>query len=318
MERRYIKSFQGLRFFAMLLIFIAHSGTLLLIAGIDIFGPKHGYGTVAVTLFFMLSGYLAQMKFAGGGSLKGKENLARECGKSYLHALKAYLPLHLGMLAVSLFNCYEIFITSPAKASVSLILQIFLVQSWCPDRTINSAISGVSWFLSALVFLVAISPLLVRAVSKFKGAYSFLIAIFVVCIKVGMAFAYQGLSAVLWNGTPAENYQVSLGYWLSYNFPLARVADYVLGCALFQIVELYRDRMKSVLCNVIFFACFLIGLFFLYLGMKANHNRLFDDAVWLLPCMGILFAVAIGDEKSKFIQILFANRFVVFFRKCYI
>lgn len=57
--KRYIKSFQGLRFFAAILVFLEH-------AKIGLQTP----GTFAVSLFFVLSGFLAQMQYVeknGGG-----------------------------------------------------------------------------------------------------------------------------------------------------------------------------------------------------------------------------------------------------------
>lgn len=304
MEKGYIRSFQGIRVFAAILVFISHSRGLLKIGNFSIGGP--GYGAFAVTLFFMLSGFLTQRKFDTRRQERTR-SLLSECRANLIRGLKAYMPLHLLMVALSMIISYKIFLTSPGKACLGLFLQIFLLQSWCPDRSVYCIFNDVSWYLSALIFLVAISPILTRLVSRWKGYRSSLLLIALIGIQIGMAFAYQGLSNVLWNGKETESFQASLGYWLVYIFPPARLADYVAGCALYYAVESLRENLPSPLCCVMLLISLILGGLTLYLCGRSNNQRVFDDALWLLPSMGILFSCACGDEKSKLMRNILGN-----------
>lgn len=306
MERRFIKSFQGLRCIAAFMVFVSHSGGLLRIGRITLTGP--GYGAFAVTIFFMLSGFLAQMKFDAKERQRAtKKQLCAECGRSFLHALKAYLPLHLIMVAAAVILKLGSFASAPGRMTIALVLQVLLLQSWCPDRSIYCTFNDVSWYLSALLFLSAIAPLLVRGVRLLRGKLVIVLPIAIVMLQVGLAFAYEGLSAVTSGGEYSESFQASLGYWLVYIFPPARIADYVVGCALFRIFARCREKVSPA-CSVVLLAVFAaVGALALLLCIKSPNYRVFDDAVWLLPAAGLVFALACGDGRSKVIGAVLGN-----------
>lgn len=207
-----IKSLTSLRFFFALIIFMHH-----FIWGSERMFPEGG--VLAVTFFFILSGFVLAYSYRDrflSGDYSKKTFWIGRVSKLY--------PLH--------FLCFGIaFILAWKAMSLSLLLvapiNLALLQSWIPLRSIYFSYNAVSWFSSDMLFFYLMFPCLVVGLSKMKlhriGIWS--IAIFVFYI-------------ILTKLIPAD-----LVYAIFYINPLIRLLDFMLGIILFLIFENFKQKI---------------------------------------------------------------------------
>lgn len=299
--RKYIKSFQGLRVIAAVMVFLSHTG----------FGA--GFGSFAVVVFFMLSGFLAQMKFTEPAR---ETSLGKECAQSLWKGYKKYLPLHaLMILAVSVFT-YRDFITNPLSTSLRFLANLLLIQCWSPNRATNVSFNYLSWYLSALMFCLLLSPIIVRFFSDRKPKRAAVTFLVLIAVQFGLAIAVNGISDInIYTGKvlQVEGYRNSAAYWLTYIFPPARVLNYATGCALFTVGERLKGRLNALWNSCLLLVSAVLGAVVLFLCNGRDGLRIFDVAVWLIPSCGIILSLSLEENLFRGIRFLLSNRVMIFF-----
>lgn len=152
-----IQSFQALRGFAFLLIFLSHS-----------FNRLGWWGASGVSLFIILSGFLEGLKYTDNEYPLLKDYLKRK--------IQAIYPLHIVTLVLSIPLSIGILKESGIlKYMIKLVINALMLQSWFPMEGIYFSFNAVSWYLSLVFFFAACAPLLVRKISASK--YSGLVGI---------------------------------------------------------------------------------------------------------------------------------------------
>jgi peptidoglycan/LPS O-acetylase OafA/YrhL len=148
-NKKQILSLQGIRAMMFILIFFFHS---------DLFLDRYfvfnrffiGGGTLAVSVFFILSGFVT-----------GLSRKHIHCVKEYTSYIKSKISrfyfFHLFFLILSIPLSYNFFLHDK-KGLVSLILDFLLLQSWVPDPTVWRSYNGLAWFLSTLLFCYLLLP----------------------------------------------------------------------------------------------------------------------------------------------------------------
>lgn len=201
------------------------------------------------------------------------------------------MPLHLLALAVSI----PLGIYHSGKSILALSINFFanatLLWSWF-DFGFN-AFNGVSWFLSTTVLFAALSPLIVRTISKIKKSkWIALIFAGILAIQFSLAFIYE---------------EFSLSRWLIYVFPPVRLLDCISGCLAFKLAEAMKNRIRpigTVLFLFLFLAlgggCYLLTFFF--------SHQIFQTAAWSIPSFGIVAFLYLGEGVSKMIVSIFGNK----------
>lgn len=295
-RKGYIKSFQGLRVIAAVMVFLAHAG----------FGV--GLGSFAVVIFFLLSGFLAQMKYK---EPQQKPNLAKECFRSLRKGYRKYFPLHALMLLAASVLLYKSFLNDALPTVLRFFANLCLVQCWSPNRATNVSFNGLSWYLSAMMFCLLLSPLIVRFFSRGKPKRAFLVFALIFSVQLGAAFALDGLSCLDYAGRTLEigAYRESLAYWLIYIFPPARVLNFAMGCALFSMGTWLKSRTGALFDSLLLLFSLAIGAAVTALSYGGrNVLRIFDVAVWSLPACGIVLSLSNEERLWKWIRIVFSNR----------
>lgn len=292
MQKSYNKSFQGLRWLAAVMVFICHTDYLYNAGHQELLD---GLGPFAVVIFFTLSGFLAQKNYEERSiDANGNVSLSRQCFNSFIKAVKAYFPIHLFTLLISAVIRYNSFIVTPGKTIIIFILNLLLLHSWAPQT--YGSFNSISWYVSIMLFVMTISPVLVRLIKRIRWELSFIILILI--------NAVQFLLAILLNDW-------SYGFYFIYIFPPVRVLNYVAGCLLFRIIEKIGAELKSFVSEILLIISFLLGgiLIWLYIGQT---QLMYLSAIWSVPSWGIIFALARGNDNSKVIKAIFANRLAVF------
>lgn len=300
MATRYVKSFQGLRVIAALMVFAAHAG----------FGV--GFGSFGVVIFFVLSGFLAQMKYTQ--SQQGT-NIVKACLYNLWRGYKKYFPLHFIMLLAVSVLTYRNFINDTLPTILCFFANLFLLQCWSPNRAVNISFNGLSWFLSALMFCLLLSPAVVRFFARGTWKRAAIALFLIIAIQFGMALGLNNLSHVnifTCSVTEVEDYKNSVAFWLTYIFPPTRLLNYAMGCALFSVCERIKDKMNAVWSTVLLFLSIALGALALFFCYGRDSIRLFDVAVWCIPTCGAIFAL-FCEDLPKQLKIIFSNRAMLFF-----
>ena len=192
----------GLRFFAALAVLDVHFGRWL-----PPTGPLHtlvGRGSFAVSLFFVLSGFILAYTYATPDS-----TLRGTAGAFYRARFARIYPVYLTGLLLALATPDPFYPNTPR--ALALLPTLALVQSWLPSLV--QAINGPGWSLSAEAFFYALFPLLLRT-----------------CLRMGTRQRI-GLIAVLWLGSALVQHQAALvgaGETLDI-LPLARLPEFLIG-----------------------------------------------------------------------------------------
>ena len=143
--KKYFNSFEGLRLFAFLNVFLLHIGSYRITS----FKNNAAW---AVSFFFMVSGFLY------GYKLYSEKNLSiNETSDFSIKKILKIYPLYLVTL-IAMFPFSGIFNFGLNENLFmwikTFIYNITLMQSWAFNPKISYAFNGVSWFLSDFIFFI--------------------------------------------------------------------------------------------------------------------------------------------------------------------
>ena len=175
-----------------------------------------------LSLFFLLSGLVGGMSksinFCQGSLLTHTKN--------YLwKKIKIFYPLYfLGFSAVAflmIWNGGWDKIGSIQHALFLIATNLSFTQAWWPEPSIKFSFNGVSWFISALMFCFALTPILLRYASNLKTRYLYLIPLICILIKL-IPFVFNPSAELSNDWTQLFNHN-----W--HNWPPMRLLDYCIG-----------------------------------------------------------------------------------------
>ncbi|MBR5177782.1 MAG: acyltransferase [Lachnospiraceae bacterium] len=242
-----IASLQALRTFAFLGIFLRHADCRL------------NWPSLGVSIFFVMSGFLMMYRYYDKKiSVTLTDNL-----KFAINKIKKLYPLHLITMGFMLLLSIIIFLYQGnlAQNILNLIfkigLNISLTQSWVPKSDLNVSLNGVSWYLSATLFMYFMFPYIKKLIVSTKrttllfwGIITLLLQV-VLCIPMLYIF-----------GDNSEAY-----IWFMYQFPIFRLGDFFVGCIMGKIFRekgnFEQDKNNIVLWTVIEFGFAVVSLIIL-------------------------------------------------------
>ena len=210
-----IDSLQALRALAFLGIFLRHARCSV------------EWAMLGVSVVFVMSGFLMEYRY-GQSDLKSsvKDNLLFSVRKVW-----GLYPLHI--LTMIVWIILQIRFTLPGAPWVAsilglrkeILLNVTLTQTWVPDSAVNVSLNGVAWYLSVTLFLYFTFPWLRRVVERFKLRWlCAACAVLLVAEVAACALLIKRLGA----DSPAY-------VWFMYCFPVFRLGDFFVGCALKRV-----------------------------------------------------------------------------------
>jgi peptidoglycan/LPS O-acetylase OafA/YrhL len=163
-----IPTLTGVRPFASLLVFCFHFCRPVVAGGPPWLKSLFGAGFVAVSFFFVLSGFILAVSHRERlrtGALDGRLFLVRRISRiypAYLCALALMLPLALWAPWGTTTGAFPD--PSPAPKLASGVLHLFMLQAWWPPRTLtwNLPAWSVSVELGCYVAFLLLAPSLAR------------------------------------------------------------------------------------------------------------------------------------------------------------
>ncbi len=196
-----IKTLQSLRFVFVMLMVLSH-----------IIGKVFDYGgECAVSFFFMLSGFVLSIAYAGKieqGQFQPWQFVKRQLMKFY--------PLHL--------LTFIIMVVLDARLGVyyewyRLLPNVLLLQSWIPDDSFYFVANGSSWFLCDVMFFYVVFKPMFLFLRNLSRRYLILLGVVILAGYLLLAFSIP-LSSV--NS-------------ILYASPLTRTLDFMIGILLYRV-----------------------------------------------------------------------------------
>ncbi|SAL67154.1 acetylase [Caballeronia udeis] len=232
----------SIRFFAALTVVLSHFTELGLLNLPKWFFNFVDGGRPAVSLFFVLSGFILTYTYR---KTIGTEGPAR----FYVARFARIYPVVLLSLVLSglvtayllsggdaslMLEWYALKNSIYISLAVSLICQLLLLNAWFPFAAINQPWNGPSWSISCEAFFYALFPLLLRRLEAIRVK-----TLFVVCAGL---WILQGLWIVfLQHALPASRH----GFLVA-EFPITHLFEFIIGmCTAIKFDEL-RARGTSL------------------------------------------------------------------------
>ncbi len=252
---QFLQSLAISRFIAALIVVISHFMQFGLLPRNDLFLSKFHGGGVAVTYFFVLSGFILAHNYS-------KKIYDFDYRSYYISRISRIFPLLVISVAICGFtvialgevdNPDQIAFTplSLSAGIVASISQISGISAWLPFSAIQAVLNAPSWSVGCEVFFYFLFPFILKLV---YGSYS---------IKTRVAYITLNLAcitALFYFTWSDESNRASL---LLDRFPLFHVLEFTLGvvtCRFAQDHPLTKGK-KWKLLSV--FLMFLLIIFFL-------------------------------------------------------
>jgi peptidoglycan/LPS O-acetylase OafA/YrhL len=281
-----IEILTALRSFALFAIFIHH---------VEYFS---GFAAIAVTFFFVLSGFVLTYTY----NEKFVELKADKLKEFYLFRLARIFPLHI----LTFFASVPIMWVSKMQYTFwDGLVHFFLLQSYLPIGSKIIAFNSVSWAISTEVFFYLCFPFLIflfhkmRVVGKPMKLIALWIMLCIAMIVIGLLEKDQFTKS-------------SIGYWIIYISPFVRLIDFIVGMASGFLFIKFKNLISVQKKRTIQFTCFELGavlaLFAAYFSPYFKYVSLQYDAYYL-PFVSLLIFV-FAFEKG-FISLLLSRRFLI-------
>lgn len=278
-ENRKSNSIQALRAIAFFEIFLRHCYI------------PYFTGAFGVSIFFILSGFCMELSFLKKPirdiSIKG----------SIIFALKKVSKIYM----LHIFMMFSSILLSSFKISFSsLILNILLIQTWVPDGNVYYSLNGVSWYLSAYMFICISAPLLLHLINKIKNkssVYLFIVTTISIMLLIGVIVSF------LFNEEIAK--------WFTYICPLYRLGDFVLGVCLAIIYERreVKNEINTKIYTIAEFFIIILSVVIMYVHNNMSNQGLRYTVLFVPTSLLIVYIFAIN---KGIITKLLTNKILVF------
>ena len=297
---RRIKSLQGLRVLAFIGIFLSHA--------IDT--PSGSWG---VSIFIMLSGFV--MVYSYWNRWEDKNYSVQEALGFSIRKIKPLYPLHIIMLIAAFIPYYLLPVIwnysnrEMLKIVAKLVITVPLIQTWFPVGF--EAINTVAWYLSAMLFLYAAFPFIMRFLKKGWGNQE-------IILLMVLAYAAQFAFAFVCRWIPLLNN----AHWSNYILPLFRLGDFFIGCCLgycfITCPEKSISTIEATVFELVFFALAVLGIF-AYANLSNCRWFTFTlvfvpssaGIVWFLAKSQGLISILLSAEAFQTIAVITPYAFLI-------
>ena len=280
---------QVLRAFAILIIFISHCSFINNNVGRN---ATDFLGAFGVTIFIMLSGYLA---ISGDFS---KITSFKSYVKYVFRKILKFYPLHIITLLVALPLCYEMYQANLMGSILQTSANIFLVHAFIPSSSYYFAFNAVSWYLSLNLFFILIAPFVNRLYKNVKLPISIITSVLFFGAEITLFFVFKNFERA---------------HWVLYICPITRTLDYLIGANLFVIAKSINNNKSSVLKKILFCSFIVVGLGLMAAQTIISWNydsNFFLSAYWVIPSILLVLSSVLDIQDFKLKNLLENKVFV--------
>jgi len=259
--KEWFNGLQALRGILFLLVFVSHSGAF--------FKTDGAYGAMAVSAFFVLSGFLG-----GARGIDGESSLFKQCIASLCRRIRRFWPVYAALLPVAV-------ILNPCGV-LDFLKCAFLVQSYFGEAKTAMLLNWPTWFLSSIMLSYLLSPILVRA-ARSLGRYAPWGLLLLWVAELWWAFVWRGTTATV--SDP--------GYYWVYICPIARLVDFAAGVLLGVGYARRRNPVGASGRMATMCECAAVGLALLSMSCCGRVSVSFvGSAIWLPASVAVVWVFA--------------------------
>lgn len=236
-----VPALTSIRFLAALTVVLSHYRELELLDVPASFFTFVDGGRSAVSLFFVLSGFILAYTY--------REELASESARNFYVARVARIyPNVLFALAIASVTTACLLVTHDnalflkwfalknsvyLPLAVSFVCQVLLIIAWLPFAAIQSPWNGPASSVSCEAFFYALFPFILRRLLKMRAS--------TLIVAMGCIWIAQGLMIAFFLGA----LPLSRSYLLAEAFPPCRIAEFTMGIGAALAFEDWRVRSAS-------------------------------------------------------------------------
>lgn len=284
-----LKNIQGMRAFAICMVFISHTSTFLT-TNKELISNLSAWGRYGVYIFLAISGVLLASKNRiieyHGTFSEGIQYALPKIKKLYWLHLLMWFDVVLLIVSRKEFDYKQAFFS---------IFNLTLTQSFVPFSGIINSFNGPSWYLSMCFFIWVWTPWFIKKTNDAeKTKYKLLSSIFLV-----LAFRIGWIAIARWIvwfvGSHYPIIDVSwFESWLTYYCPLLCMGTYILA---FYVRKLFVD------CKPNIGVFFVLATFLIVVSLNLRSETL------LILAFTILVSV-FADTENKLVVCLLQNKVI--------
>ncbi|MBZ5544495.1 MAG: acyltransferase [Acidobacteriia bacterium] len=184
-----------------------------------------GAGFVAVTFFFVLSGFILVYTYAGKSFDLRRFWRARLARLYPVYLLSLLVSAPLFFYALTHFDI-PVFEWAKAHLGATVVLVLAMLQAWVPGTAM--AWNGVAWAVSVEIFFYVLFPLLLRRFGRLSNRALAIVCVVSWAAALTLADVYVLRTPDYFEADPDQS-----GFWLNalkFN-PLVRLPEFMIGVA---------------------------------------------------------------------------------------
>jgi peptidoglycan/LPS O-acetylase OafA/YrhL len=261
-----LKALTGIRFFAAFYVVLHHSrlSGMLTEHGHRFAGYFLAKGYFAVTIFFVLSGFILAYTYQGQVEKQGSYRRFWEA--RFARLWPAYILSILAAIAVY----------GTAQHFVPLAAAFFMVQAWNPfDRAMAGAGNSVCWSLSAEAFFYLLFPPIQSWLERrgIRGLQVGLFSMLAVCVAIN-----SGIHSL---GYPDTGFEL----WIP--LPVIHTSEFLVGVCLGNLYLQQREQLQT---KRTFGAWTYLSIALSIVALCTPNNRW--TTVAIIPLCALIYALA--------------------------
>lgn len=277
-----VKSLQSLRFFFALLIFTHH----FFIPRITVLG------LFPVEFFFVLSGFVMSIGYNKrilDNKFNYQDYISRRVTKTFpIHWFALFLAIFVKMATMNIN--YRDFLST-------LLPNLALLQSWIPIKKYYFSFNSPSWFLSDILFIYAIFPLLLKSFNKWKYLPVVILIVYAVVVYI----------------CPINKQHAFI-----YINPLSRTVDFMLGMLLYNCLS--EKHIINTTCHIQNLASFkksIIEIFVVFMVLvfmvtnKYADPRLSKTIMCSVPVIILIYTFYTTDQGGGIISSFLNKHYLI-------
>lgn len=284
-----LHSLTSLRFFAALWVVLFHLVETLKQSDMPVVSTAmlnlFGEGYIAVTFFFILSGFILAHSYGQRlrtGRVSRKAFFASRIARIYpLHLLTLLLALPLFVVGVVKYD----------QPVISLPFNLLLLQAFVPDVEVYFSLNLVSWSISDEQLFYVLFPMLVLLSGKR-----------LLLIAAAIFITALGLFLVLTEAALAE-----YGHFAFYIFPVSRLGDFVVGILAYRFYVRHEQVGSATASLLQCCSLFLFVVFYLFSGTVSDYLRY--DYYYVPPMVFMVYSFAY--QNGIFARAISSQRLVL-------
>ena len=264
------------------------------------------FGGIGVSIFFVLSGFIMCYSYHD-------RHIKCSLPSAFSFSIKRIKKLWYLNLAVMIWVIFR-------KKNITLEsigLNLFLLKTWSPMRSVFYSMNSVSWYICDIVFIYLFFPFILKRLKTASRIGNKYWAVLRLVIAYGIMLVLGYVSSIV-----VVPKTVSDGFvlWFTYVFPVYRLGDFYIGCVMgFIFINRQRDDqvalgnkrcgLSSTIAVIIIITTICISLHI----RQINLLKLswFEGTLLWLPQTCVLVYL-FAEQKGLITKILSSIPFLVF------